>query len=204
VNFPTTRAPLARWRRRPDNVEYDLADTACEETIKAGKGVHCATGVESRFSAARELGVDSYLGVPLFASDGRLVIGHLAFVDDAPIDEHLVEHPVVRIFASRTEAELRRKRADDTMLLIGRAVAPLSGDVFFRTLIEQLVRTFGFRQAFISEPTPRRRVHGATGRHRAARTQVRPRRPAVRDHRRGAPFVPTGSRAYPRRVGASA
>ena len=37
------------------------------------------------------------------------------------------------------------------MLLIGRAVAPLSGEVFFRTLIEQLVRTFGFRQAFISE-----------------------------------------------------
>jgi PAS domain S-box-containing protein len=154
VNFPTTRVrTLARWAldRPADNVEYDLADTPCEETIKAGKVFHCATGVESRFSAERGLGVDSYLGVPLFGTDGRQVIGHLAFVDEARIDEQVLDNPLVRIFASRAEAELRRKRTDDTMLLIGRAVAPLSGEVFFRTLIEQLVRTFGFRQAFISE-----------------------------------------------------
>ena len=154
VNFPTTRVrTLARWAsdRLVDNVEYDLADTPCEETIKAGKVFHCATGVESRFSAERGLGVEGYLGVPLFALDGAQVIGHLAFINDAPIDEQLLEHPLVSIFASRAEAELRRKRADDTMFLIGRAVAPLSGDVFFRTLLEQLVRTFGFRQAFISE-----------------------------------------------------
>ena len=153
VDFPTTRVrTVARWAldRLADNVEYDLADTACEETIKAGKVFYCASGVESRFAAARGLGVDSYLGLPLFGTEDH-VIGHLAFVHDAPIDRQLLENPVVRIFASRAEAELRRKRADDTMLLIGRAVAPLSGEVFFRTLIEQLVRTFGFRQAFISE-----------------------------------------------------
>ncbi|HSA90564.1 MAG TPA: PAS domain S-box protein [Burkholderiales bacterium] len=154
VNFPTTRVrTLARWAsdRLVDNVEYDLAGTPCEETIGAAKVFHCASGVESRFSAERGLGVEGYLGVPLFALDGAQVIGHLAFVNDAPIDGRLLEHPVVSIFASRAEAELRRKRADDTMFLIGRAVAPLSGDVFFRTLLEQLVRTFGFRQAFISE-----------------------------------------------------
>jgi PAS domain S-box-containing protein len=154
VNFPTTRVrTLARWASGSlaENVEYDLAGSACEETVRAGRVFHCASGVESRFSAARGLGVDSYLGVPLFDSDERQVIGHLAFVDDERIDEQVLEHPVVRIFASRAQAELRRKRADDTMLLIGRTVAPLSGEVFFRTLIEQLALTFGFRQAFISE-----------------------------------------------------
>ena len=86
--------------RLADNVEYDLADTACEETIKAGKVFYCASGVESRFAAARGLGVDSYLGLPLFGTEDH-VIGHLAFVHDAPIDRQLLENPVVRIFASR-------------------------------------------------------------------------------------------------------
>src|SRR5512145_376587 len=66
VNFPTTRVrTLARWAsdRLVDNVEYDLADTPCEETLKAGKVFHCASGVESRFSAERGLGVEGYLGV---------------------------------------------------------------------------------------------------------------------------------------------
>jgi PAS domain S-box-containing protein len=154
VDFPTTRLrTLASWREdRPAEIgDYDLAGTPCEETVKSGKAYCCPNGVESRFSAERGSGFDRYVGVPFFDAAGDRVIGHMALFDDKPIDEGMAEHPILRIVCSRAEAELRRKRADDTMDLIGRTVAPLSGEVFFRALIEQLALTFGFRQAFISE-----------------------------------------------------
>jgi len=154
VDFPTSRMRMLANRsagRRGANLEYPLEGTPCEETIGNGRVSHCATGVESRFPAERGTGLDSYLGIPFFDSTGRQVIGHLAFFDDKPIDRALADDPLVRIFASRAAAELRRRRADDTMLFIAKAVAPLSGEAFFRTLIDHIVKTFGFRQAFISE-----------------------------------------------------
>jgi len=155
VDYPATRARiLAEWDRGrfTEPREFALAGTACERTIGDARA-NCFPGnLAERFPqyAARER--VSYLGVPLFDSTGERAIGHVALWGGEPIrEEDIVASPVFRVFASRLGAELRRKRADDTVWLIERAVSTLSGAAFFRTLIEQMVRTFGFTQAFLAE-----------------------------------------------------
>ena len=53
----------------------------------------------------------SYLGVPMLDSDSR-VIGHIAILDDKPMerDPHAID--LVKIFAARAAAELKRQKAE--------------------------------------------------------------------------------------------
>ncbi len=155
VDFPTTRARiLAEWDRGrfTEPREFALAGSACDDTI-GGARVNCfPDNLLERFPqyAARER--VSYLGVPVFDTAGGRVIGHIALWGGKPLREaEIVDNPIFRVFASRIGAELRRKRADDTVGLIARALSTVSGEQFFRTLIEHMVRTFGFSQAFLSE-----------------------------------------------------
>ena len=155
VDYPTTRMRiLAEWDRGrfTEPREFALAGTACEDTI-GGARVNCLPdNLLERFPqyAARERA--SYLGVPLFDTAGERVIGHIALWGGKAIrDAEILDNPIFRVFASRIGAELRRKRADDTVRLIARALSTVSGEQFFRTLIEHMVRTFGFTQAFVAE-----------------------------------------------------
>lgn len=155
VDYPTTRARiLAEWDRDrfTEPREFALAGTACHDTIGRAK-VNClADNLLEHFPQYRSRERLSYLGVPLFDAGGEVVTGHIALWGGRPIREReITAQPLFRVFASRIGAELRRKRADDTVWLIARAVSPLSGEEFFRTLLEHLTRTFGFRQAFVSE-----------------------------------------------------
>jgi PAS domain S-box-containing protein len=154
ADLPITRLRvLAHFQqgKRSAHFEYALAGSACEETVRDGRVCHYAEGVEARFEGARGLGVESYVGIPFFDPLGHQVIGHLAFLDDRPISPAVLDHPVVRIFASRAEAELRRKRADDTMWMVAQATAPLSGPAFFSTLVHHLAKALAFREVFITE-----------------------------------------------------
>ena len=94
----------------------------------------------------------SYLGVPMRdPADGR-VIGHIAIWDRKPIRaEAITADPLFGIFASRIGAELRRKRADDTLRVIADTLAPTTGEAFFRGLVECLAKTLQLRTAFIAE-----------------------------------------------------
>jgi PAS domain S-box-containing protein len=155
VDYPATRVRvLAEWDRGrfAEPREFALAGTACEDTIGGGR-VNCLPdNLLERFPqyAARER--VSYLGVPLLDPAGERVIGHIALWGGRPIREaEILDNPIFRVFASRIGAELRRKRADDTVRLIASALSTVSGEQFFRTLIEHIVRTFGFTQAFVAE-----------------------------------------------------
>ena len=155
LDFPTTHVRiLAEWDRGrfTEPREFALAGTACEVTIGEAH-VNCLPdNLLERFPRYCERERVSYLGVPLFDAAGDLVIGHIALWGGKPIREaEIVDHPIFRVFASRIGAELRRKRADDTVRLIARALSTVSGEEFFRTLIEHMVRTFGFTQAFVAE-----------------------------------------------------
>ena len=57
------------------------------------------------------LGAVSYLGVPLFDTDGS-ILGHLAVLHDQPMEEDESVTAVFNIFAGRAAAELRRIRRD--------------------------------------------------------------------------------------------
>ena len=78
---------LAYWGRGriKDNVEFDLAGTPCEDVVRGGL-CHHPQGVREKFPRDQDLidlGIESYLGVPLLDGDGK-VLGHLAVFDERP------------------------------------------------------------------------------------------------------------------------
>jgi PAS domain S-box-containing protein len=115
---PSRVRTLAYWGKGGflDDVEYDLAGTPCEDVAR-GELCHHSRGVQRRFPNDRplvEMGVESYIGVPLF--DGQAeVLGHLAVFDTAPTQQGDRAIAIMRIFAARAAAELERLRAEQML-----------------------------------------------------------------------------------------
>jgi formate hydrogenlyase transcriptional activator len=104
---------LAYWSRDHihENIEFDLAGTPCEDVVR-GSLCHHPVGVKDKFpqdAALAEMGIESYLGVPLCDSDGQ-VLGHLAVFDERPLSQEPRRLFIFRIFAARAAAELSRLR----------------------------------------------------------------------------------------------
>jgi len=87
--------------------------TACGQALKRGEVVQIEEGVRDRFprdDLLREMGAESFLGIPLRDPAGG-VLGVLAVFDDRPrppLGSH--ETDVQQIFAARAADELTRKR----------------------------------------------------------------------------------------------
>lgn len=112
---PQRARTLAYWKKNGiiPNFEYDLAGTPCEEVVR-GQLCHHPTSVSTRFpldTGLAEMGIDSYLGVPLVAPDGRH-LGHLCVFDTRPMPEEPRNLLIFRIFAARATAELARLRIE--------------------------------------------------------------------------------------------
>ena len=106
---------LAYWMngKLVPNVEYDLAGTPCEDVVR-GDLCHYPTGVSKRFPTdvvLVELGIESYLGVPLVSPNGQH-LGHLCVFDTEPMPDEPRNMLVFRIFAARAAAELERLRME--------------------------------------------------------------------------------------------
>jgi formate hydrogenlyase transcriptional activator len=106
---------LAYWMNGQlvPNIEYDLAGTPCEEVVR-GNLCHYPTGVSKRFPmdiALVEMGIESYLGVPLVSPAGQH-LGHLCVFDAEPMPDEPRNMLVFRIFAARAAAELERLRME--------------------------------------------------------------------------------------------
>lgn len=92
--------------------EYDLTGTPCMEVVQ-GRVCHVPDNLAESFPEDKEvtdLGIVSYLGVPLRGSDG-LVIGHLVVFNDEPMPTDPLALSVMETFAARAAAELERERA---------------------------------------------------------------------------------------------
>lgn len=102
---------LAWWRdgRHESDVEYGLAGSICEETIREGKMCVYPERVAELFPRARGLNREAYVGVPCFDSDGE-VIGHIACCYDHSLRRGIPDEPVLRLFAERAAIELERRR----------------------------------------------------------------------------------------------
>jgi hypothetical protein len=79
---------LAYWEngRIRENIEFDLAGTSCEDVVR-GHLCHHPSATKDKFPLDRplmEMGIESYLGVPLHDERGG-VLGHLAVFDEAPM-----------------------------------------------------------------------------------------------------------------------
>lgn len=112
ADHPTTRLrTIAYWSASTDlreNIEFVLAGTPCEAVIHEGRSCFHREGLERMFP--REAGFESYLGMPITASDGR-VLGHLAFFDSRPRGDEMLLDSIYRIFLARAAAEMEREQA---------------------------------------------------------------------------------------------
>lgn len=89
---------------------YPVAGSPCETVVDERRPVHIPDRVIELYPldvSLQELGAVSYFGVPLLDNDGG-VLGHLALLDDRPMDENPSLSAILNIFAGRASAELRR------------------------------------------------------------------------------------------------
>jgi PAS domain S-box-containing protein len=95
------------WR---DGFTYAIDGTPCQVAVEEGRMLHIPDRLVDLFDgepSPRDVGAVSYLGVPLFDVDRR-IIGQLAVLDDKPMPADPRAEAIFRIFAARAGAELRR------------------------------------------------------------------------------------------------
>jgi len=110
VGDPPTRAcTLAYYSNGEffDNFEYDLAGTSCGAVIEGRKIVYAPTGVCDIWPLEKQYDRDSYIGVPMFDSSGK-IIGHFACMDGKPMRQDLPHLALFKIFSVRAAAEVER------------------------------------------------------------------------------------------------
>jgi signal transduction histidine kinase len=96
-----------------ENIEYDVAGTPCEHVLGGEVGYY-PQRVGELFPMEEALGVESYLGMPLCDSLGN-ILGHMAVMDDKPMQRHAYDLTIFKIFAARAGIELERKRAEEAL-----------------------------------------------------------------------------------------
>ena len=99
-----------------ENLEYDVSNTPCELVINQGWCYHPAQLLQHFPDDLLlvELGVESYWGIPLANSIGES-IGLIYIMDVAPLEINLDHEMIMKIFATRTEAELERQHFEITL-----------------------------------------------------------------------------------------
>ena len=110
VGDPPTRAHTLVYYSNGkffENFEYDLAGTSCGAVIERKEIVYAPTGVCDIWPLEKEYDRDSYIGVPMFDSAGK-IIGHFACMDGKPMRQDLPHLALFKIFSVRAAAELER------------------------------------------------------------------------------------------------
>lgn len=93
-----------------ENFEFDLNNTPCENVVKDGPCCYLR-GVQSEFpldELSLELGIDSYIGIPLMSSTGQ-VIGPIAILGREPLRNNVFAELLLQIYALRVAAELESR-----------------------------------------------------------------------------------------------
>jgi signal transduction histidine kinase/ActR/RegA family two-component response regulator len=156
------------------NVTYPMAGTPCE-AVQGGATCSYPRGVVQAFPddpLLVEMGVESYVGVPLFDGDGQS-LGYLAVLGTNVLEDPEGMLAILSAFAARTAGELERRVAEDaqrlretrlqlqnTMLVeLARSPAVARGDrdAFLHEITEAIVRTLNLERAMVwlfdEEPT---------------------------------------------------
>ncbi len=114
----TEVSTLAYWGkdRFLDNVRFPLRGTPCEKVI-GGEICFYPNHTWSLFPEDKPLeilGIESYLGVPICGSSGK-ILGHIAIMDDREMNVSPQQILILKTFAVRAAAELERKRAEEAL-----------------------------------------------------------------------------------------
>lgn len=116
VDIPVTRVRTLAFCDRGellDNIEYTVASGPCEETA-SGDMVFYPNHIQQLFPDDHDLvsmEAESYCGIPLF-DQAKQLLGHLAIMDDRPMDCNLCDQPALGVFLNRVATELAHRRAE--------------------------------------------------------------------------------------------
>jgi PAS domain S-box-containing protein len=97
-----------------DGFRYPLEGTPCETALTERRVLHVPDRIVELYHgvpAFRQYGAVSYLGVPVFDSESR-IIGQVAVLDDKPMPSEPRSMAIFQIFANRAAAELQRLQAE--------------------------------------------------------------------------------------------
>ncbi len=97
-----------------ENLKYPLRGSPCDNVMGQSICVHPSKACElfPEDEILVELGIESYVGAPLYDADGA-ALGVLAAFDTQLLRDDPIAEPVLEIFASRAAAELNRLRTDE-------------------------------------------------------------------------------------------
>ena len=99
-----------------ENVDYDIRGTPCEQ-IYFGGYCHFESGLIEQFpgdSMLVDLGIEAYMGLPLFSCKGR-VIGLIALLHKDRITDAVSVETLLRIVGLRVAAELDRRQIEASL-----------------------------------------------------------------------------------------
>ncbi len=111
---------IAFWKEDQfaSNLEYDTSDCPCGAVIQQKTAQVIASNflkLYPKMTLLKELGVESYLGIPLVNSTGD-VMGNLIVMDTKPLVDPSQAQMIMTIFASRAEAEIIRIQIEEALV----------------------------------------------------------------------------------------
>lgn len=118
VEEPGLARTMAFWSRGQclETLSYPLAGTPCERVIGC-RPCFFPRAVARKFPEDRvlaDLGVESYLGIPMFTPEGEAV-GILAAMTNDEAEAGQLSHDLAGIAAAQAGAELARRRAEESV-----------------------------------------------------------------------------------------
>ena len=107
----------AGWGKGQPLPPFDVPARGPCETVLKNLCIHHPSKLREFYPQVQliqDIGVDSYCGVPLVDSAGR-ILGHLAVMDSGPMPDEQLVRSILAIFATRATAELERAQMDATL-----------------------------------------------------------------------------------------
>jgi len=103
--------------------QYDLADNPCKNVVGQSFCI-CPSGAQQQYpndQLLAEMGVDGFMGAPLFGSAGQ-PLGIILLMHSEPIENPKVAESLFKIFSARVSAEIERKQAEETVRKLSSAI----------------------------------------------------------------------------------
>lgn len=124
-----------------DNFEYELFDTPCNNVVGAKSCIYNGN-VQNEFpndQALRDMGVSSYVGIPLFTSKQE-PIGLVVVMSRKPMQNVSAITDSLQIFANRLASEWQHQQSEDNLrtTLISAEQANKSKSVFLANMSHEL------------------------------------------------------------------
>lgn len=130
-SYSATTCAYMHKGKLKNNFKYDLENTPCQNLVNTGKICTYEDQVARKFPEDKilaEIGVASYIGTPLYCSDGS-ICGLLVLMDSEPLTQCTLISDLISVTAHRVATELERIRSDRKLQVLSQAVEQSSESI---------------------------------------------------------------------------